>query len=157
MSIAEGRGLVSVLMLSKCGKRSVGGGEAGKKAKTTPDTGGKSVSEKSQGTLTCRNPLKSQDTHTCRKKSQVTYTCRNLFDPHTKMMSICDNKYFLSSWKDEGHAFLSMEFKSFYMEHTQGEVNHEDGQVPKPRALDDHLGVSNTSMDVRPLSTGRPN
>jgi hypothetical protein len=27
-------------------------------------------------------------------------------------------------------------------------VNHEDGQVPKPSALDDLLGVSNTSMDV---------
>ena len=26
--------------------------------------------------------------------------------------------------KDEGHAFLSMEFESFYMEPTQGEVNH---------------------------------
>jgi hypothetical protein len=35
-----------VLMLSKCGKGSVGEGEAGKKAKTTPDAGGKYVSEK---------------------------------------------------------------------------------------------------------------
>jgi hypothetical protein len=25
-----------------------------------------------------------------------------------------------------------MEFKSFYIQHTQGKVNHEDGQVPKP-------------------------
>ena len=45
-----------------------------------------------------------------------------------------------------------MEFKSFYMEHTQGEVNHEDGQVPKPSLLDDLLGVSRTSMDVSPSS-----
>ena len=32
-------------MLNKRGKGSVGGGEAGKKAKTTPDAGGKSVIE----------------------------------------------------------------------------------------------------------------
>ena len=44
-------------MLRKRGKWSVGGGEAGKKAKTTLDTGGKSVSEKSQVTCTCRNPF----------------------------------------------------------------------------------------------------
>ena len=45
------------MMLSKSGKGSVGGGEAGEKAKTTPDAGGKSVSEKSQTTRTCRNPF----------------------------------------------------------------------------------------------------
>ena len=45
-----------------------------------------------------------------------------------------------------------MEFKFFYMEHTQGEVNHADGQVPKPSVLDDLLGVSSTSMDVDPSS-----
>jgi hypothetical protein len=38
------------------------------------------------------------------------------------------------------------------MDHTQGEVNHADGQVPKPSALDDLLGVSSTSMDVDPSS-----
>ena len=43
-------------------------------------------------------------------------------------------------------------FKSFYMDHTQGEVNHVDGQVPKPSLLDDLLGVSRTSMDVSPSS-----
>ena len=41
-----------------------------------------------------------------------------------------------------------MEFESFYMEPTQGQVNHADGQVPKPSVLDDLLGVSSTSMDV---------
>jgi hypothetical protein len=45
-----------------------------------------------------------------------------------------------------------MEFESFVMEPTQGEVNHEDGQVPKPSVLDDLLGVSSTSMDVDPSS-----
>ena len=54
--------------------------------------------------------------------------------------------------KDEGQAFLSMEFESFDMEPTQGEVNHADGQVPKPSVLDDLLGVSRTSMDVDPSS-----
>ncbi len=58
LTISSGRGLASVLMLSKCGKGSVGGGESGQKTKTTPDTGGKSVSEKSQDTHTCRNPFK---------------------------------------------------------------------------------------------------
>ena len=43
-----------------------------------------------------------------------------------------------------------MEFESFYMEPTQGEVNHADGQVPKPSVLDDLLGC--TSMDVDPSS-----
>ena len=46
------------MMLIKSGKVSVGGGEAGKKTKTTPDTGGKSVSEKSQTTRTCRETLR---------------------------------------------------------------------------------------------------
>ncbi len=46
-----------VLMLSKCGKERVREGEAGKKAKTTPDAGGKSVSEKSQATHTSKNPF----------------------------------------------------------------------------------------------------
>ena len=47
-------------MLSKCGKGSVGGGEVGKRAKMTPDAGGKSVSEKSQVARTCRNPSRNQ-------------------------------------------------------------------------------------------------
>jgi hypothetical protein len=38
------------------------------------------------------------------------------------------------------------------MEPTQGEVNHSDGQVPKPSVLNDLLGVSSTSMDVDPSS-----
>ena len=45
-------------MLIKRWKGSVGEGEAGKKAKTTPDAGGKSVSEKSHGlTSTNKNPF----------------------------------------------------------------------------------------------------
>jgi hypothetical protein len=47
--------VVSSGMLNKCGKDSVGGDEVGKKAKTTPDAGRKSVSQKSQATRTCSN------------------------------------------------------------------------------------------------------
>ena len=39
-----------------------------------------------------------------------------------------------------------------YMDHTQGEVNDAEAQVPKPSVLDDLLGVSSTSMDVDPSS-----
>ena len=45
-----------------------------------------------------------------------------------------------------------MEFKCFYMDHTQGEVNDTEVQVPQPSVLDDLLGVSCTSMDVDPSS-----
>jgi hypothetical protein len=38
----------------------LGEGEAGKRAKMTPDAGGKSVSEKSQAAHTCRNPSRNQ-------------------------------------------------------------------------------------------------
>ena len=34
------------------------------------------------------------------------YLISTLLDPHTKMLSFCDNKYFPSSWKDEGHGCL---------------------------------------------------
>ena len=44
-------------MLSNRGNGSVGGGEAGKKNKTTPEAGGKSVSEKSQTTSVLQEPL----------------------------------------------------------------------------------------------------
>ena len=44
-------------MLSNRGNGSVGGGEAGKKTKTTPEAGGKSVSEKSQTTSVLQEPL----------------------------------------------------------------------------------------------------
>ncbi len=60
--------------------------------------------------------------------------------------------HYASPWKDEDHAFLSMEFKCFYMDHTQGEVTDAEVQVPKPNVLDDLLGVSCTSMDVDPSS-----
>ena len=48
-------------ILSKREKGSVGGRETGKKAKTTPDAGGKSVSEKSQDTRTCSNPFEKSE------------------------------------------------------------------------------------------------
>jgi hypothetical protein len=52
-----------------------------------------------------------------------------------------------------------MEFKRFYIQHTPGEVNHEDGPVHEPSALNDLLGVSvaHQWMSTRPLSAGIPN
>ena len=44
-------------MPTKRGKGSVGEGETDKKMNTTPDEGGKSVSEKSQVTRTSKNPF----------------------------------------------------------------------------------------------------
>ena len=52
--------VVLCVMLNNRGKGSVEGGEAGKRAKTTPDEGGKSVSEKSQAVRTYRNPSRNQ-------------------------------------------------------------------------------------------------
>jgi hypothetical protein len=52
-------------MSTKRGKGSVGENETGKKAKTTPDAGGKSMSEKSQATRTSKKPFeKSSSQHT---------------------------------------------------------------------------------------------
>jgi transposase-like protein len=57
-------------------KRAMGvwGGEAGKKAKTTPDAGEKSVSEKSQATRTCRNPFEKS------KSKQTEFFVREVKD-----------------------------------------------------------------------------
>ena len=41
------------------------------------------------------------------------YLVSSLLDPHTKMLSFCDNKYF--PWKDDALGYLSMELKSFYV------------------------------------------
>jgi hypothetical protein len=46
-----------VFFVERAGKGSVGGGEAGEKAKMTLDAGGKSVSEKSQATPGLQEPL----------------------------------------------------------------------------------------------------
>ena len=52
----------------------------------------------------------------------------SLLDPHTKILSFCD-QCFPSSWKDNALGYLSMDLKSFYMHPTQGEVKDSDGQV----------------------------
>ena len=72
------------------------------------------------------------------------------------MLSFCDNKTSPHP-EDDDNGFLSMEFKRFYIQDTQGEVNHEDGPVHEPSALNDLLGVSSTSMDVDPSSVQRGN
>ena len=75
------------------------------------------------------------------------YLVSSLLDPHTKMLSFCDNKYFPSSWKDDDLGYLSMDLKSFYVQSTQGEVKDSDGQVKHRRDLDELLGMSTVSMD----------
>ncbi len=77
-------------MLSKRGKGSVGEGEAGEKAKTTPDAGGKSVSEKSQVTCTCRKPFERL------KSMQTEFVVREVKD---KRMTK-DGPEFLIGWRD---------------------------------------------------------
>ena len=77
-------------MSSKRGKGSVGGGEAGKKAKTTPDAGEKSVSEKSQATRTCRNPFEKS------KSKETEFFVREVKD---KRMTK-NGPEFLIGWRD---------------------------------------------------------
>jgi hypothetical protein len=71
----------------------------------------------------------------------------SLLDPHTKMFSFCDNKYFPSSWKYDDLGYLSMDLKSFYVQPTQGEVKDSDGKVKHRNVLDELLGMSTSSMD----------
>jgi hypothetical protein len=73
----------------------------------------------------------------------------SLLDPRTKSLSFCDDKHFPTSWKREGHGFLAMEFKSFYREiqDTQVDLLHQDASVRQPSPLSDLLGGS-TCMDV---------
>jgi hypothetical protein len=44
------------------------------------------------------------------------YLVSSLLDPHTKMLSFYDNKYF--PWKDDVLGYLFMDLKSFYMQAT---------------------------------------
>ena len=75
------------------------------------------------------------------------YLVSSLLDPHTKMLSFCDNKYFPSSWKDDALGYFSMDLKSFSLQRTQGEVKDSDGQVKHRSDLDELLGMSTTSVD----------
>ena len=94
-SVQAGRGnhsaqVVLCVMLSKRGKGSVGGGEAGKRAKTTPDAGGKCVSEKSQDTCTCSNPFEKSES------KQTEFFVREVKD---KRMTK-NGPEFLIGWRD---------------------------------------------------------
>ncbi len=80
------------------------------------------------------------------------YLVSSLLDPHTKMLSFCDNKYFPSSWKDDAVGYLSIDLKSFYLQRTFGEVQDSDGQVKHRSDLDELLGMSTTSMDFDVVS-----
>ena len=80
------------------------------------------------------------------------YLVSSLLDPRTKMLSFCDNKYFPSCWKDDALGYLSMEFKSVYVQPTQGEVKETDGEVKARSDLDELLGMSTVSMDFEVAS-----
>ncbi len=72
----------------------------------------------------------------------------SLLDPHTKSLRFCDDKHFPTSWKPEGHGFLALEFKRFYSEIQDTQVDVlQDASVHQPSVLSDLLGGS-TSMDV---------
>jgi hypothetical protein len=52
------------------------------------------------------------------------------------LLTYCDNTFPLALILERRGSRISfVEFKSFCMEHTQGEGNLEDGQVPKPSDL----------------------
>jgi hypothetical protein len=64
-------------------------------------------------------------------------------------------------WKDDDLGYLSMDFKSFYIQPTpsQGEVNDSDGQVKHRGDLDELLGiliVPYVWISTCPLSKGNP-
>ena len=80
---------------------------------------------------------------------RICFLIASVLDPRTKSLIFCDDKHFPTSWKREGHGFLVMEFKSFYSEiqDTQVDLLHQDGSVRQPSDLSDLLGGS-TCMDV---------
>jgi hypothetical protein len=86
------------------------------------------------------------------RKKKRFYLVSSLLDPHTKMLSVCDNKYFPSSWKDDALGYLSMDLKSFHVQCTQGALKDLDGQVKHRSDLDELLGMSTTSMDFDVVS-----
>ena len=69
----------------------------------------------------------------------------SLLDTHALVLSHQVLPLILDS--DDALGFLSMDFKSFYIQRTQGEVNDEDGTD-----LDELLGIGTTCMDFDPSS-----
>jgi len=62
------------------------------------------------------------------------YLIASLLDPLTKYLSFCDDKHFPTSCQLEGHGFLAMEFKNFYSEihDTQVDLLYQDVSVHQP-------------------------
>ena len=94
-----------------------------------------------------REDMKDRWVTTLSEDRKRFYLVSSLLDPRTKMLSFCDNKYFPSCWKDDALGYLSMEFKSVYVQPTQGEVKETDGEVKARSDLDELLGMSTVSMD----------
>ena len=75
----------------------------------------------------------------------------NLADGQVPKPSVLDALLGVSSTNTSPHPgktrvtdFFQWSLKVFYMEHTQGEVNLADGQVPEPSVFDELLFLSST-------------
>ena len=99
--------------------------------------------------LSIRQDLQDRWVTNLNEDSKSFFLIASLLDPLTKSLSFCDDKHFVTSWKREGHGFLAMEFKRFYSEiqDTQVDLLHQDASVRQPSDLSDLLGDS-TCMDV---------
>ena len=81
---------------------------------------------KSPRPLPCPRPHPTQVKHDtaltkaleAREERTRFYLVVTQLDPHTKMLSFGDNKYFHSSLNDDGNGFLSMDFKKIYIQPT---------------------------------------
>ncbi len=78
--------------------------------------------------LSIRQDLQDRWVTNLNEDRKSFFLIASLLDPHTKSLSFCDDKHFPTSWKHEGHGFLAMEFKSFYREiqDTQVDLLHQD-------------------------------
>jgi hypothetical protein len=99
--------------------------------------------------LSIRQDLEDRWVTNLNEERKSFFLIASLLDPRTKSLSFCDDKHFPTSWQREGHGFLAMEFKRFYSEihDTEVDLPHQDASVHQPSALSDLLGGS-TSMDV---------
>ena len=70
--------------------------------------------------------------HKLERGQEKIFLIALLLDPRTKFLSFCDDKHFPTSWKREGHGILAMEFKRFYSEiqDTQVDILHQDVSAP---------------------------
>ena len=100
--------------------------------------------------LSIRQDLQDRWVTNLNEDRKSFFLIASLLDPRTKSLSFCDDKHFPTSWKREGHGFLAMEFKTFYIEiqDTQVDLLHQDASVRQPSVLSDLLSGSKMSMST---------